>query len=172
VVDYSADLKNEIIRHFRHSSEYRHLLSDVSKVRSEALHIDKLSHHVHDLDDVRHLEADLKDLDELVHHIGDLLDDIDAGCRRGHTHGDTRHVRRLVANINRSIHSMEYTVAELRRKFTPRRIDRCENDRRYSSSIGERIAAEVIREVVRGRSHRHQQRGLETETETQPSPVG
>lgn len=156
VVDLSDDLESELNKHFRHSSEYRHLINDVYKIRAEAKHIDKLSHDLHGLSDVRYLEADLKDLDGLVHHMGDLLDDIDRRHTRSHTHGDTRHVRSLVASVNRSIHSMERTVAEQRRKFTPRRDDHHRHShysRSDRSSVGERIAREVIFEVTRHRRH-------------------
>ncbi len=155
VVDFSDDLKAEVVRHFRHTAEYRHLLSDAAKIRAEAKHIDKLSHHVHSLNDVKHLRADLEDLDDLVHHIAEMIEEIDHGHGRGgHTHGDIRHVKSLVAYMNRSLHSMECTVSYLERRFACDRechYDRYDrgHDRYNTRSTGERIVNEVLWEVFR-----------------------
>jgi hypothetical protein len=152
VVDYAEDLTREVSRHFRHTSEYRHLLSDAIAIKKKSKHIDSLSHHVHGLSDVRHLKDDVEDLDELVHHVGDLIARIDRGCSRGHYHGDTRHVRELVAWMNRSLHNMEAIVRDLERRYS--RPPACESDHGYGRgyrSVGERIASGVLREI--GRRH-------------------
>lgn len=159
VVDYSDDLKHEVVRHFRHTDEYRHLLSDAAKIRSEAKHIDKLSHRVRSLGDVKHLRADLEDLDDLIHHVAEMIEEIDHGHGHGgHAHGDTRHVVGLVASLNRSLHRMESMVDSMERSFRyhHRERDHCSessySSNRYSrSSVGERIAGEVLREVLRHR---------------------
>lgn len=153
VVDYADQLTREVNLHFRHSAEYRHLLADAAKIRQEAQHIDKLSHDVRGIADVRHLRADLEDLDELVHHIGDVIEEINHGHGAGHTHGDTRHVEKLVACINRSLHSMERTVSELERRYGCGRDSGHGHGYDYGRpSLGEHIAGEVLREVFgRGR---------------------
>lgn len=157
VVDYSDDLKSEVVRHFRHTDEYRHLLNDAAKIRAEAKHIDKLSHHVHDLDDVKHLRADLEDLDDLIHHVAEMIEEISHGHGKGgHTHGDTRHVKGLVASMNRSLHRMESVVSSLERRFRRDHDHGHGHGHSYRDSyrgrsVGERIAGEVIREVLRHR---------------------
>ncbi|MFT4548293.1 MAG: hypothetical protein ACI9UA_000957 [Pseudoalteromonas tetraodonis] len=154
VVDYADDLKAEVVRHFRHTDEYRHLLNDAAKIRSEAKHIDKLSHHVHSLSDVKHLRADLEDLDDLIHHVADMVEEISHGHGRGgHAHGDTRHVKGLIASMNRSLHIMEAVVASLERRY--RHSDHCHDRYEYRStsnrSSGARIAEGILREVLRHR---------------------
>ena len=58
----------------------------------------------------RHFEADVDRLDELVDHLDDLIDDMIDG-RYGHIHGSTTHVRRLVANMSRTVDDLEDSVA-------------------------------------------------------------
>jgi septation ring formation regulator EzrA len=162
VVSYADQLTSEAKRHFRHTSQYRHLLNDAASIRREAKHIDELSHHVHGISDVRHLKADLEELDELVHHIGELIEDIEHGYGSGHTHGDTHHVEKLVANINRSIHSMQRTVRGLEHHYSRSHDDHRGSGREVrdtrrnvstcgSSPSGEVIAGAVLREVLRRR---------------------
>ncbi|MGI9242766.1 MAG: hypothetical protein ACR2RV_18360 [Verrucomicrobiales bacterium] len=136
LIDYSNQLTCEVNRHFRHSSGYRHLIHDAEEIREEAEHIDKLSHRVRGIDDVRHLRDDLEELDELVHHVAEVIEDIDRGRGRGHTHGDTRHVERLVACMNRSLHSMERMVKDMDR--------RCRHGSGRRASYGYRHEREVI----------------------------
>ena len=136
LIDYSNRLTCEVNRHFRHSSGYRHLIHDAEEIREGAEHIDKLSHHLHGPDDVRHLRDDLEELDELVHHVGEVIEDISRCRGRGHTHGDTHHVERLVACMNRSLHSMERMVKDLDR--------RCRHGSGHRSDHGYRHEREVI----------------------------
>lgn len=156
VIDASEELAREVDLHFRHTSGYRHLLSDAVAIRRKAEHIDTLSHHVHGIEDVRHLQDDLRDLDELVHHFGDLIEDIGHGRGRGHVHCDTRHVEELVACINRSLHSMERMVGEMERgcrhagvRNHPRGHGGSYEVRYVRPSISGQIIGHVLQEIRR-----------------------
>jgi hypothetical protein len=111
ILDIADDLASEYRTHYRHTSSYRHLTSDISKIRSKARHIDSLSHDCRS--SLSHINADLKELDRLAHHLHDVVDHISHG-RHGHTHGNTRHVHSLQSSLNNSIHSMERVVESLR----------------------------------------------------------
>lgn len=166
LIDYSDDLKREVVRNFRHTREYGHLINDASKIRSEAKHLDARAHNVRSIRDVKCLKADVQDLDRLVCHVAEMLEDIDRGrSHRRYTCGSTRHAASLVAAMNRTLHSMERTVREMERRYSYS----CEQDRghghsiysrsrgssrthsRSSSSTGQRIAHSVLREVLRHR---------------------
>ena len=162
IVDYSEDLKCEVVRHFRHTREYRHLLSDADKIRAEARRIDSLSHRVNSLEVVKCIRADIEDLDDLVHHVADLIEEVDRCSRRSRSrsHRNISHVKRLVDAMNCSLHSMERTVDDLESYYRSR--SRCDRDSRYSNgrhyeyrsssrSTGERIALSVLHEVLRRR---------------------
>ena len=156
VVDDANQLTREVNLHFRHSSGYRHLLRDAAEIRGKAEHIDELSHHLHGIDDLRHLQDDLEDLDELVHHVAELVEDIShgRGHGHGHTHGDTHHVERLIASLNRSLHSMERMASEMGRRC--RHGSGRGHGSRYevrvaAPSLGEHIAGRVLQRVFRRR---------------------
>jgi hypothetical protein len=105
------ELKDEFRIHYKHLRAYRHLMSDVSKVISEAHHIDRLAHDMHS--SLRHIKADLVDLDRLAHHMHEVVDAAEAGRYGGHVHGNTRHVHSLLDELNSLIHSMTRTVERL-----------------------------------------------------------
>ncbi len=109
IEDIAAELKDEFRIHYRHSSAYRHLMSDVSQILAEAGHIDSLAHNPHS--SLRHIKADLEDLDDLAHHLHDLVDAVDRGRYSGHVDGNTRHVHSLLSSLNGTIHHMERVVA-------------------------------------------------------------
>lgn len=102
-------LQTEFRVHYAHSGAYRHLMSDISNVLSEASHIDRLAHNVHS--SLHHIQADLRNLDKLAHHLHTIVDGVGRGRYSGHFDGDTRHVHGLLRSLNSSIHQMERVVA-------------------------------------------------------------
>ena len=109
----AQELSHEFSIHYRHLDAYRHLRSDISQVINEASHIDRLSHNSYA--SLCHIIADLKDLDRLAHHMHDVVDSAESSHWRGHAHGDTRHVHRLLSSLNSSIHSMQRLSEQLNR---------------------------------------------------------
>ena len=131
----AAELRKEFQAHYKHSSAYRHLISDVSKVLSEAAHIDGMAHDPRS--SLRHIKADLVDLDELAHHLHEMIDAVDRGCYGGHVDGNTRHVHSLLDSLNGTIHRMERVVAAYAAPVRPvRHYDHYESRSRYSNSRG------------------------------------
>jgi len=109
----ARELSHEFSIHYRHLDAYRHLRSDISQVINEASHIDRLSHNSHA--SLRHIIIDLRDLDRLSHHMHEVVDSAESSHSRGHAHGDTRHVHRLLSSLNSSIHSMQRLSEQLNR---------------------------------------------------------
>ncbi len=106
------DLEDEFRLHYRHTDGYRHMTADLREVI-------RSTHHILELADdcyvsVRHIAADLRELDRLAHHLHEVVDRAEARGR-GHTHGDTRHVHRLLGDLNGAIHRMQDTVEDIRR---------------------------------------------------------
>ena len=135
IEDIAAELKEEFRVHFKHSSAYRHLMSDVSEILSEANHIDGMAHDPHS--SLRHIKADLVDLDELAHHLHEMIDAVDRGCYGGHVDGNTRHVHSLLDSLNGTIHRMERVVAAYAAPVRPvRHYDHYESRSSYSNSRG------------------------------------
>ncbi|MDA7672843.1 hypothetical protein N8615_00445 [Verrucomicrobiales bacterium] len=84
-------------------------MSDVSRILSEADHIDGMAHDPHS--SLRHIKADLADLDELAHHLHEVVDAVERGRYSGHVDGNTRHVHSMLDSLNGTIHRMERVVA-------------------------------------------------------------
>ena len=123
------ELEDEFRIHYRHLCAYRHLRSNVAEVISITHHIDRLSQDVHP--PLGHISADLRDLDRLAHRLHELVDDAERGRHRGHVRGSTRHVHSLLGALNRSIHSMQRTVDDLRFHGDHRRERFDRHDERY-----------------------------------------
>ncbi|MGB7323551.1 MAG: hypothetical protein WBD31_01680 [Rubripirellula sp.] len=100
-------------RHYRHTPEYGHLVSDAREMAS-------LAHHLHDVahseGESFHLESDLAQLDAKFHHLESLIDTIEhrAAYGDGHIHGGTSHVKRLLNSIEDSIHHLQDDLRSLR----------------------------------------------------------
>jgi hypothetical protein len=109
---YSKQLKNEV-RHYRHTPEYNHLVNDVNNVYRLATHIHDVTHFEGNL---FHLQSDLAELDREFHHLESVFDRIEhnAAYGNGHVHGSTAHVKRLLNNIEDSIHHITVDVQILR----------------------------------------------------------
>jgi uncharacterized protein YukE len=135
-------LINEV-RHYRHTSEYRHLLSDSQEIYRLATHIHDVTHFEGRL---AHLESDLRELDRKFHHLESVFDRVEHNARfsgGGHIHGNTAHVKRLLESIEDSIHHMRSDVADLRRRTSFHRDEDCYHYtrpvyRNYYGSYGSR----------------------------------
>ena len=132
ILDITDELASEYRIHYRHTSSYRHLTSDISKIRSKARHIDRLAHDCRS--SLSHIQADLRELDRLAHHLHDVVDHIPCA----HVHGNTRHVHSLQNSLNGSIHSMQCAVESLRRSYRG-----CHDDYRHHSNV-EHSPAQII----------------------------
>jgi hypothetical protein len=104
-------LRNEFKKHFRHSGSYRHLMSDIEGIQDDIAHIDKLAHHLHH-ESLLHVKKDIASLDKLVHHLTEVVEGVECGRYSGHIDGDTRHVKRLIASMNHTLHGMDDLVAD------------------------------------------------------------
>ncbi|MEX2579140.1 MAG: hypothetical protein WD342_08775 [Verrucomicrobiales bacterium] len=110
--DSVGHLREEFKLHYRHTPQYKHLLSDATSMTRKVAHIDQLSYDPHV--SLRHLQSDVEDLDDLAHHLQDLVAATERG-RRGHVHGNTRHVQDLMASIMVSIHGLSEEIRVLQR---------------------------------------------------------
>ena len=121
----AQELSHEFSIHYRHLDAYRHLRSDISQVISEARHIDRLSHNSYA--SLCHIITDLRDLDRLSHHMHEVVDSAENSHWRGHAHGDTRHVHRLLSSLNSSIHSMQRLSEQLNHHENRHHLDHFDN---------------------------------------------
>ena len=151
IEDIANDLKSEFRTHFRHSGAYNHLMTDLSQIKREIIHIDELAHTRHP--SLNHLAADVEDLDKLAHHLHDVVDAVERGRYRGHVDGDICHVHSLLKNLNRNIHSMEKVIEDLRRPVRPS----CAYERRRPSTE-EIVIGEVFRTINHFAGHRSSRR--------------
>ena len=99
----------EIVReahHYRHTPEYRHLVSDARDMCQLADHLHEVVHHHGDLG---HVASDVNELDAKFHHLESVFDRIErrAAHGHGHVHGNTSHVRELLISIEDSIHHLQ-----------------------------------------------------------------
>lgn len=119
LISYAHALENTVVKlntelreHYSHTSAYRHMLSDTTRLHAEAEHIDQLAHNPYT--SLIHLRTDIIEVDKYVHHLHDLVDAADQG-RYGHVHGDTHHVHSLIEYMEKLVHSMEAEVANIQR---------------------------------------------------------
>jgi hypothetical protein len=125
--DIAQELSHEFSVHYRHLDDYIHLRSDISRIVSEARHIDRLSHNGYS--SLCHISTDLEDLDRLAHHMHGIVDRAERSHWRGHAHGNTRHVHHLLNALNGSIHSMQRLAEELNHRdshYREPRVIHCE----------------------------------------------
>ncbi len=102
-------LMHEFRLHYRHTSQYRHLMSDARDLYYRAAHIHELVHHHGSL---HHIERDINKMDTLFHHLEDLVDHIEIHPH-GHIHGHTGHVARLMARMEDTLHHLQEDVEEM-----------------------------------------------------------
>lgn len=100
-------------RHYRHTSEYQHLVADALEMSQLADHLHEVAHHH---GSVAHMESDLARLDSKFHHLESVFDRIErrAAHGHGHVHGNTSHVKWLLNSIEDSIHHLQEDVRSLR----------------------------------------------------------
>ncbi|TWU04223.1 hypothetical protein [Stieleria varia] len=112
-IERQARLIVEETRHYIHTPEYRHLVSDAQDMCRLASHMHEVAHHHGSL---AHLESDLRQLDAEFHHLEGLFDRIEirAAHGQGHIHGGTGHVRSLLDSIEDNIHHLQDDVRSLR----------------------------------------------------------
>ncbi len=103
----SEALFREFRVHYRHTSEYRHLISDAKALRSRALHIHEVAHHRGSL---YHLASDVREMDQLFHHLEEVVERVDHRSSHdyhsGHVHGNSRHVSSLMRTIGCDLHHL------------------------------------------------------------------
>ncbi|WP_153558724.1 hypothetical protein [Roseimaritima sediminicola] len=99
-------------RHYRHTHEYRHLLSDARDLERLADHLHELAHHHGSL---HHMQADVASLDRRFHHLEDLIESIERHSRHGHghVHGHTEHVWSLLHAIEDDLHHLQEDLRTL-----------------------------------------------------------
>jgi len=107
IVKNSEALFREFRIHYRHSSEYRHLIDDVKELRSHAIHIHDVAHHRGSL---AHLASDVREMDRLFHHLENVVERVEHnshhGYHSGHVHGRTNHVASLLHAIESDLHHL------------------------------------------------------------------
>ncbi len=105
-------------RMFEHTPEYEHVVADVAEMERIGRHIHELAHHEAS---VFHLEQDLQELDTQFHHVVDVFLKIerDAAYGYGHSHGNTNRVRRILVELQETIHHMQEDVAAIRARTRP-----------------------------------------------------
>ena len=109
-------LLNETV-HYRHTAQYGHLVASTNELYRLATHIHDVTHFEGNL---AHLRSDLRELDREFHALEGLFDRIEhsAAYGRGHIHGNTAHVKRLLNSIEDSIHHIQDDVDSLIRRVT------------------------------------------------------
>lgn len=109
----SSTLYWEFRNHFSHAAHADHLLSDTADMYRLAKHIHEVAHFGSGLN---HIAADLDKLDRQFHHLEDLVSHIneDAAFGGGHVHGNTWHVRRLMRQMENTLHHLRQDVNEMR----------------------------------------------------------
>ena len=132
------------MKHYRHTSEYGHLIADSQEIYRLATHIHDVTHFEGRL---THLESDLRELDRKFHHLESVFERVEHDARfgaGGHVHGNTAHVKRLIDSIEDSIHHMRADIIEIRRRMSFHRDDDCYLNTRpvyrthYGGSYGNR----------------------------------
>ena len=124
-------LDREFTAHYRHTSQYRHLHSDSIQMVRLAGHVHEVAHNHGSL---AHLRSDLRQLDRLFHHIEDLVDEIEhtaggfghhdyghyghghhgfGGYGGGHIDGNSRHVARILRQMEDTLHHLQDDVEQL-----------------------------------------------------------
>ncbi len=104
-------LMTEIRLHFRHTSQYGHLISDSARIYGKAAHIHRVAHIS---GSPTHLRRDLAELDRLFHHLEGLVANVQVHASHGHgghLHGRTGHVNRLIAEMENTLHHMRRDMA-------------------------------------------------------------
>ena len=108
----STKLGREFRDHYRHAPQYKHLAAHAKDLRRLAGHIHGVAHEDGDL---AHIHDDLHELEGVFHEVEELVGEIEHAAEHGegHTHGDTRAVRRLLGKMDDAIHHMLEDLEEM-----------------------------------------------------------
>jgi hypothetical protein len=104
-------LMTELRLHFRHTSQYGHMISDSAQIYGKAAHIHRVAHIS---GGPMHVRRDLAELDRLFHHLEGLVGNVQAHASHGHgghLHGRLGHVNRLMAEMENTLHHMRRDMA-------------------------------------------------------------
>lgn len=107
------ELVSEVRTHYRHTPQYRHLISDTGVASRLASHIHGVAHRH---GSAYHMSNDLDRLDDLYHHMSRLIAKIEHNARVhgvGHVHGKTLHVRILMTRIHNTLEHLQDDVDDL-----------------------------------------------------------
>ncbi|MDG2380847.1 MAG: hypothetical protein P8N76_04180 [Pirellulaceae bacterium] len=125
LVRQSSALTREFKYHYRHTPEYRHLVSDARELHRRANHVHNLSHRSCSLE---HMRIDLQQMDHFFHHLKETLDRVAMNAdrhHRGHVNRKTRHTYQIVRRIEEDLHHLRDDVEAMTRpicepqRFTP-----------------------------------------------------
>ena len=111
----SSQLYWEFRHHYRHATQYNHLMSDAARIYRLADHLHDVAHS----GNIAHMRSDLAQLDREFHHLEDLVRDIHFDAHHpfghgGHIHGSTRHVRRLMNEMEDTLHHLQDDLRNIR----------------------------------------------------------
>ena len=111
----AAELFHEVKAHYRHTPEYRHLISDAVQMYRTAHRTHQIAHEHGCL---RQLASSVRSLDRQFHHFEELVHDVENAARHGHghVHCDTRHVKRILKKMERNIHHLRDDIEEMKPK--------------------------------------------------------
>jgi hypothetical protein len=113
----SSQLYREFRTHYSHAAHSQHLMSDAAALYRQARHLHDVAH----TGNINHMARDLAEMDRLFHHLERLVREINFDAHDdhfghgGHVHGDTRHVRRLMNDLEDTLHHLSDDINELRR---------------------------------------------------------
>lgn len=100
--------------HYRHTCDYRHLMSDSYQMYRLAAHIHSVAHYRGSL---YHIRSDVNKLDRLFHHLEGLVDHIEYHPHGGHIHGHTGHVHQMLARMEDTLHHLQEDVRAMTDPF-------------------------------------------------------
>ena len=108
----STKLGREFRDHYRHTPQYKHLAAHAKDLRRLSGHIHGIAHEEGDLG---HIHDDLHELEDVFHEVEELVAEIEHAAEHGegHTHGNTRAVRRFLRVMDSAIHHMLEDVEEM-----------------------------------------------------------
>ena len=112
----SSQLYREFRTHYSHAAHGRHLMNDAAALYREASHLHDVAHS----GNLNHMASDLAEMDRLFHHLERLVREVNFDSHSnfghgGHSHGNTSHVRRLMRDMEDTLHHLTDDISELRR---------------------------------------------------------
>ena len=136
-IEYQSNLLLRQAGHYRHTPSYRTIVNESIKLRDTARHVRVTTFCPKSF---RLLEQDLRVLDGCFHNLEAIFDGAEFNAARGigQVRGNTRHVKRILNQLEDDIDLMRIDVRALRRELFAQR--------RY----GNRGAVDVYRQPYRG----------------------